>query len=68
MSNLNVNNDANVETNSLVMNISHTEWIKISDEGFWVRGQKVEQDKNEARIVYQAFKEFLMWANLTRDY
>ena len=53
---------------SLIMTVNQTEWIKISDEGFWVRGQKVEQDPQEARIVYEAFREFLMWCNLTRNY
>ena len=53
---------------SLIMTVNQTEWIKISDDGFWVRGQKVEQDPQEARIVYEAFREFLMWTNLTRNY
>ena len=50
------------------MVVNQTEWIKISEDGFWVRGQKVEQDAEEAKIVYNAFKEFLTWSALTRNY
>ena len=44
------------------------EWIRITNEGFWVRGIKVPQDDQEAQTVYNAFKEWLAWANLTRRY
>lgn len=60
--------DPDAKPNSLVMLVNETEWIKISDDGFWVRGVKVEQGPNEARVVYEAFREFLMWNNLTRTY
>lgn len=36
----------------------NTEMIKIADDGFYIRGKKLEQDDNEAKIVYQ---EFLNW-------
>ena len=42
------------------------EMIKITQEGFWVRGKKVEQDDKEAETVYNAFKQWLAWANLQR--
>jgi len=60
--------DPNTKPNNLVMLVNETEWIKISEDGFWVRGVKVEQGPNEARVVYEAFREFLMWNNLTRTY
>ena len=44
------------------------EWIRITNEGFWVRGVKVPQNNKEAQTVYNAFKEWLAWANLTRRY
>ena len=68
MSDLSVKEDAAVDPNTLVMFINQIEWLKISEEGFWVRGEKVAQGQDEARIVYQAFQDFLMWANLTREY
>jgi len=42
------------------------EMLKIGPNGFWVRGVKVDQDDNEAEIVYNAFKAFLMWAELNK--
>ena len=42
------------------------EMIKITQEGFWVRGKKVAQDDKEAEVVYNAFKQWLAWANLQR--
>ena len=60
--------DPDAKPNSLIMLVNETEWIKISDDGFWVRGVKVEQGPTEARVVYEAFREFLMWNNLTRTY
>ena len=42
----------------------NTEMLKVSPEGFWVRGMKVTQDDKEAEIVYNAFKAWMMWAKL----
>lgn len=44
------------------------EMLRCGPEGFWVRGVKVPQDDNEAQVVYNAFKEFLTWSQLTRTY
>ena len=38
--------------------------LKVSPEGFWVRGVKVEQTDKEAETVYNAFKAWMMWAKL----
>ena len=43
------------------------EMLKITQEGFYVRGQKVPQDDQEAEIVYNAFKQWLAWANLQQQ-
>jgi hypothetical protein len=40
------------------------EMLKVSPEGFWVRGMKVTQDDKEAETVYNAFKAWMMWAKL----
>ena len=38
----------------------NVEALKITPDGFWVRGKKVEQDDPyEAALVYLAFKAFL---------
>ena len=44
------------------------EMLRVSPEGFWVRGKKVEQDDNEAQVVYNAFKAWMTWAQLNKDY
>jgi hypothetical protein len=44
------------------------EMLRVAPEGFWVRGVKVAQDQNEAETVYQAFKAWMTWAQLNRDY
>ena len=43
-----------------------TEMLKVSPKGFWVRGVKVEQDDKEAEIVYNAFKQWLVWSEMNR--
>jgi hypothetical protein len=40
--------------------------LKIGPDGFWVRGVKVPADDKEAETVYNAFKQFLTWAELNR--
>jgi hypothetical protein len=42
--------------------------LKISEEGFWVRGVKIEQDENEAAAVYKAFKRWMVEAELRRPW
>ena len=42
------------------------EMIRITKDGFWVRGVKVEQDAKEAETVYNAFKQWMAWAALTQ--
>ena len=43
------------------------EMIKITPDGFWVRGQKVPADDTEAQSVYNAFKQWLVWASIQRE-
>ena len=44
------------------------EMLRVGPDGFWVRGKKVAQDDNEAQAVYNAFKAWMTWAQLDRDY
>ena len=44
-----------------------SEILKITEDGFYVRGVKVEADEKEAAAVYKAFKEFLVYHALTRN-
>lgn len=54
------------EPNSIVLNAGSDEMVRISQDGFYVRGVKVTQDEKEAETVYEAFKQWLAWANLQR--
>ena len=42
------------------------EMLKITPDGFYVRGVRVEQDEHEAEAVYKAFKEFMTWAIISK--
>jgi hypothetical protein len=46
---------------------SQEEMLRISKEGFWVRGVKVTQDDKEAENVYNGFKSWLAWAQLNQQ-
>lgn len=52
---------------NIVLTSGDAEMIKITDEGFWVRGVRVTQDDKEAETIYNAFKEFLMWRELHKS-
>ena len=54
--------------NTITCMAGGAEMLRVSPEGFWVRGVRVEQDDNEAEAVYNAFKTWMIWAQLNRDY
>ena len=43
-----------------------SEMLRVAEDGFYVRGVKVPADDKEAETVYNAFKQWLAWANLQR--
>lgn len=43
-----------------------TEILRVAKDGFYVRGERVPADEKEAETVYNAFKQFLVWAELNR--
>jgi len=55
-----------LHTNSLSMIAGGTEMLRVAPDGFYVRGVKVPADDQEARTVYEAFKQYLVWAELNR--
>ena len=59
---------SNPDLNTITCLAGGEEMIRVGPEGFWVRGVKVEQNEHEAQTVYNAFKEFLTWSQLTRTY
>ena len=50
----------------VTFNVNSNEMLRIDESGFWIRGQRVEVDDQEAVQVYKAFKEWLVWAQLNR--
>ena len=52
--------------NSISFHGAGEEMLRCSPDGFYVRGKKLEQDDNEAQIVYNSFKEWLTWQQLNR--
>ena len=53
--------------NNITCNVGPTEMLWVAEDGFYVRGVRVEADDKEAATVYNAFKEFLVWGRLHRD-
>jgi hypothetical protein len=54
--------------NNIILNAGPAEMLKVTEDGFYVRGIKVEADEKEAAAVYKAFKEFLVYHALTRSF
>jgi hypothetical protein len=42
------------------------EMLRVSRTGFYVRGQRLEQDDHEAEQVYNSFTQWLAWQQLNR--
>jgi hypothetical protein len=53
--------------NSIMFYSGGNEVLRVSEDGFYVRGKRVPADQNEAEAVYRAFKAFLVWHGLTKD-
>jgi hypothetical protein len=43
------------------------EMLRVAEDGFYVRGVRVEADAKEAEQVYKAFKQWLTWASLAKN-
>jgi len=52
--------------NSISFHGAGEEMLRVSADGFYVRGEKVNQDDKEAQVVYNSFKEWLTWQQLNR--
>jgi hypothetical protein len=54
--------------NNIVFHCSNNEILKITEDGFYVRGKKVPVDEEEGLAVYRAFKQFLVHHALTKEW
>ena len=57
----------NTLRDQVVLQAGGTDMLKITPEGFYVRGVKVPQDDKEALTVYNSFQQWLAWAQLQRQ-
>ena len=60
--------DTNATANIVLYAGNNDEMLKITKDGFYVRGVKVPQDEREAEAVYEAFKQWMSYMALTRNY
>ena len=54
--------------NNIVFHAGPAEMLKVTEDGFYVRGVKIEADEKEAKEVFRAFKQFLVYHALTKEY
>jgi hypothetical protein len=52
--------------NSVLIYAGGDEMLRVSEDGFYVRGQKVPVDDSEGLAVYRAFRNFLAYHALSR--
>ena len=45
---------------------NNDEMLRITKDAFYVRGQPVPIDAQEANTVYEAFRAWLTWTNMQR--
>jgi len=54
------------KNNTITFLVAGDEILRMGEDGFYVRGVKVEVDNDEPVKVYTAFKEWLVWQQLVR--
>ena len=59
---------AETEESTITFTGGTSEMLRISKDGFYIRGTRVPQDDNEAENVYKTVHQWLTWATLNRDY
>lgn len=55
-----------LHNNSVTFFAAGDEMLRIAPDGFYVRGQKADVNKQEATVVFKAFQEWLAWQQLNR--
>jgi hypothetical protein len=61
-----INPELDQRQNSLTMIAGDSEMLRVSPDGFYVRGVRVPADDREAETVYNTFKQWLVWHQITR--
>jgi hypothetical protein len=53
--------------NSIIFHSGSEEMLRVSHNGFYVRGVRIDQDDKEAQAVYESFRSWLAWAQLNKS-
>ena len=53
--------------NDINLTAGGEEMLRVAQDGFYVRGVKVEADAKEAKAVYEAFKQWMTYAILNGE-
>ena len=59
---------ADTQESTITFTGGTSEMLRISKDGFYVRGKRINQDDKEAELVYNTFHQWLTWAALNREY
>jgi hypothetical protein len=63
----NISYDSSLGANDIKLNGGGEEMLRVAQDGFYVRGVKVEADAKEAQAVYNAFKQWMTYAILNGE-
>jgi len=55
------------ESSNITLYTNQSEMLRVAEDGFYVRGKKLDIDDEEARSVYKAFRQWLIWTELIKD-
>jgi len=59
--------DNRLGANDISLTAAGDEMLRVTKDGFYVRGVKVEADAKEAKAVYEAFKSWMTYAILNGE-
>ena len=59
--------DNRLGANDISLTAAGDEMLRVSKDGFYVRGVRVEADEKEAKAVYEAFKQWMTYAILNGE-
>ena len=59
--------DNRLGANDINLTAGGEEMLRVAEDGFYVRGVRVEADAKEAQAVYNAFKQWMTYAILNGE-
>ena len=59
--------DNHLGANNISPTAAGDEMLRVAQDGFYVRGVRVEADEKEAKAVYEAFKSWMTYAILNGE-